>query len=194
MLDTALKEWQAVCELLGEGQACFLLRKGGILEERGPGRFEVAHKRFLLFPSWAHQKPQMVKPQWRDRAEALDEPAEVTFHWWAEVTETWQVPRIESLAALDDLHPWTDEYVQMRWAYRPENPLYLITLRVHRLTKPKTIENRTEYGGCRSWVPLDVADQVDMSQLNPVLDDHHYHDLLVRIEQAMHADAQSAGA
>src|SRR5690606_840280 len=54
MLTVALKEWAVVCDLLLEGKCSLLLRKGGVHEDRGPGRFELEHERFTLYPAWEH--------------------------------------------------------------------------------------------------------------------------------------------
>ena len=55
----ALKEWAAVCAALREGKQVFLLRKGGIHERCG--EFSVEHDAFFLYPTWEHQKKQMLR-------------------------------------------------------------------------------------------------------------------------------------
>ena len=113
MLNTALKEWAIICDLLLEGRLAILLRKGGIHEASGPGRFELEHPRFLLFPSWAHQKPEMIKPAYRNRVQVLDEPATITMAGWAEAAKIWRVPSRAAFDSLDDLHPWTREQIDI---------------------------------------------------------------------------------
>ena len=170
MLNVALKEWSIVCDLLLDGELSLLLRKGGIEEDEGPGRFRLRHPRFALFPSWAHQKPERIEPRYRERVEVLDEPDELTMHGYAESVDIREVPNRAALDSLNDLHCWTDEYVDMRWNYRPENPLFVVALRAYRLAEPKRIPNRAAYGGCRSWVPLEDEDTVDIGGATPVLD------------------------
>jgi hypothetical protein len=63
-LNIGLKEWAAVCTALETGRQMVLLRKGGIYESAG--EFEIEHRRFFLFPSYLHQKPDQIKPT--DRA------------------------------------------------------------------------------------------------------------------------------
>ncbi len=58
------------------------------------------------------------------------------------------------MRALTDLHIWDEPLVEMRFAYRPEKPLYLVVVRAYRLAEPVRIANTLEYAGCRSWVPL----------------------------------------
>jgi hypothetical protein len=70
---------------------------------------------------------------------------------------------------IDDQHVWTDALLDMRFNYRPENPLYLLLVRPYRLATPVTIENTPAYAGCKSWVPLERA--VSTAGAAPVLDD-----------------------
>lgn len=187
MLDTALKEWKIVCDLMAEGQLALLLRKGGIHEDRGPGRFEMDHQRFLLFPSWLHQKPEMIKPGARDRVELLDEPERVTLTAYGEAANIWEVPSRPAMEKLDDLHCWTAAQLDMRFGYRPENPLFLVAVRVFRLEKPVEIDNLLEYGGCRSWVPLRAEHRVDPEGAISVVDDRAFAKMVGRIDETFAA-------
>jgi hypothetical protein len=171
MLDIALKEWAVVCDLLLDGKLAILLRKGGIHESGGPGVFELEHPRFLLYPTWAHQKLEMVQPRFHSRVQVQAEPGTVTLAGMAEVGRIWQVQDRAALDLIENLHCWTAAQIDMRFHYKPENPLYLMALRVYRLTRPKTVANTAAYGGCRSWVPLAPADVVDETGAMPVLDD-----------------------
>jgi len=67
-LKIALKEWAVVCRALERGRQILLLRKGGIYE--AAGEFELEHRRFLLFPTYLHQKIEMLKTGERDGFEA----------------------------------------------------------------------------------------------------------------------------
>ncbi len=60
LLTHALKEWAAVVLALEQGVHTVLLRKGGISEDTG--NFNLDHSRFLLYPTFEHQKPQFLKP------------------------------------------------------------------------------------------------------------------------------------
>ena len=188
MLAVALKEWAVVCDLLLEGKCSFLLRKGGIHEEKGPGRFGLEHERFTLYPAWEHQWPEGVKAEHRDRVEVFErEPAEVTFRAMGVVTEEtiWRVPSRASFDSLDDLHPWAAPQVDMRFNYKPDRPLYLVAPRVYRLATPKAVPNRDAYKGCRSWVPLEPADAVEDAGATPVLSDDAFAAVRERIARAM---------
>lgn len=171
-LNVALKEWDTVCRALASGRQVILLRKGGI-SETGTGEFQPAHREFLLFPTFLHQNKQMLKPEAHPDYEALGtEPSHVTIGVMAQVSDVLRVLDRAKMDALDAHHIWTPPLVDMRFAYRPENPLYLLIVRAYRLNKPVTIENTPEYGGCKSWVPLREA--IDVSGATPALDDARF--------------------
>ena len=186
MLDIALKEWATVCDLLVEGELALLLRKGGIHESGGPGVFELEHERFLLFPSWLHQRPNMLKPQYASRVQAFgEEPQTITFHGVGEAAKIWQVPSRAAFDQLDDLHCWAKPQIDMRFDYKPDRPLYLVAIRAYKLAQPATVQNHTEYAGCRSWVPLRPGDEVDDANLTPAIDDARFAELVDRMDTAM---------
>ncbi len=191
MIDVALKEWSVVCDLLVEGGLALLMRKGGIHEDRGPGVFRMEHPRFLLFPAWEHQKPEMIKPAYRDRVQVLEEPASVTFRGYAEPAKIWSIgDKRHAVERLDDLHCWTKAHLDMRFNYKPENPLYLVALRAYRLNHPKAVVNNLEYGGCRSWVPLEPNDAVDETDAVPALRDEQFQELLDRVDDTLRTAEQ----
>jgi hypothetical protein len=170
-LNVALKEWASVCSALEEGRQIILLRKGGILE--AIGGFELEHPQFFLFPTYLHQSAQMLKEAERKRLVVLkEEPAEVVLSSAATVSD---IIRLRDRAQMDRLereHIWTSPLIDMRFNYRPQNPLYLLLLRVHRLSKPITIQNTPEYAGCKSWVPL--SEQIKTAGARAVVDAEHY--------------------
>ncbi len=185
MLDTALKEWSIVCDLLLSGELSLLLRKGGIHETGGPGVFELEHPRFLLYPSYVHQKPRMIKPPLRDRVEVLDEePREITFRGLGEAAKVWQVPSRQAFDRLDPLHCWSPKQIDMRFNYKPDRPLYLVAVRAYRLAQPHTVKNHAEYSGCRSWVALRPSDAVEDASAVPVVADEVFAGIVARIEEA----------
>src|SRR5882762_8123505 len=155
-LNVALKEWASVCSALQEGRQIILLRKGGILE--AIGGFELEHPQFFLFPTYLHQNAQMLKEHERNRLVVLkEEPAQVVLSSAAIVTDIVRLRERKQMDALDREHIWTAPLIDMRFNYRPQNPLYLLILRIFRLRQAITIQNTPEYAGCKSWVPLDES-------------------------------------
>jgi hypothetical protein len=74
--------------------------------------------------------------------------------------------------AIDAEHVWTAPLIDMRFNYKPQNPLYLLLVRVYRLREPVAVENTPAYAGCKSWVPLD--EPIATGGAAPVLDDVQY--------------------
>ncbi|MBI1367874.1 MAG: DUF1802 family protein [Planctomycetes bacterium] len=184
MIHVALKEWSIVCDLLTEGKLTLLLRKGGIHEDEGPGVFRLEHPKFVLYPSWAHQKPMMIKPAYRERVKVMDEPAAIPFHAVGEAAKIWEVPSRAAFDALDDLHCWTSEQIDMRFNYKPDHPLYLVAVRVSKLDTPRSVVNDWKYGGCKSWVPLNAGDEVDETQAKPAMSDADFAAVVARVDGA----------
>jgi hypothetical protein len=180
MLQIALKEWHLLCSALIAGEQAILLRKGGILESNN--EFELEHPRFLLFPTFIHQDPDSVKPAWRDRIIKLPkEPDQITIEGWAEVVKIFEVPSRPAMDALDDLHLWDKPLIDMRFNYRPHNPLYLMVVRAWRLAHPVTIPHNIQYAGCKSWVPLEKSVPTENSA--PAIDESNLQQLVMRISR-----------
>lgn len=182
----ALKEWAVICDVLLAGEQALLVRKGGIAEAGGPGRFRLEVPRFALFPAWLHQVAERIKPPWRERVKMFDrEPAEIAIQGVGEVHHIWRVAARESLDALDDLHGWTPAQLDMRWNYKPHQPLYLLAVRVFRLRAAKSIANNPHYAGCKSWVELAGADAIDETGATPVLADVQFNAIVSRIDAVL---------
>jgi hypothetical protein len=170
-LAVALKEWATVCRALETGRQTLLLRKGGIYE--AAGEFEVENRQFLLFPTYLHQNAKMLKPEAGAGLEHRDaEPQQVRLRAAGVVTDVIQLESRAQMDALDGEHVWAAPLIDMRFNYRPENPLYLLLVRAYRLHQPVVIDNTPAYAGCKSWVPLDQP--VETGDALPVMDDVKY--------------------
>ncbi|CAN5384509.1 DUF1802 family protein [soil metagenome] len=166
-LQIALKEWHAVCQALASGRQMILLRKGGISESMSG--FDVEHRQFLLFPTYVHQSLAMLKPEaHRDFQSHASEPATIEIELAAEVTDIIQLKDRAQMDALESEHIWTPPLIDLRFNYRPQNPLYLLIVRAYRLAKPVPIQNTPAYAGCKSWVP--IAERVNCREARPVFD------------------------
>jgi hypothetical protein len=170
-LSVALKEWASVCRALETGRQMLLLRKGGIYESAG--EFEVEHPRFLLFPTYLHQKLTMLKPEAHGDFQPMSaEPSQIRISAAGEVTDIIELKSRAVMDSLDAEHVWLPPLIDMRFNYRPENPLYLLLVRAYRLSESVTVENTPAYAGCKSWVPLDHA--IATTNAVPVLTDADY--------------------
>lgn len=179
-LNVALKEWASVCSALEEARQVILLRKGGILE--AIGGFELEHPQFFLFPTYLHQSAQMLREPERKRLVALnEEPAQITLSSAAAVTDIIRLRDRAQMDRLEGEHIWTPPLIDMRFSYRPQNPLYLLVLRVYRLAERITIQNTPQYAGCKSWVPLEQS--FSTAGAASVLDDAAYAARRARIQR-----------
>jgi hypothetical protein len=170
-LNIALKEWSATCESLRAGRQILLLRKGGIYESAGG--FEIENRQFLFFPTYLHQNPQMLKDdalRWYEQRSA--EPETVTINLAGAITDIIRIANRAQMDTLDAEHIWTKPLIDMRFNYKPQNPLYLLLVRAYELPRAVTVKNTPAYAGCKSWVPLD--EPIDVSTAKPVLDDALY--------------------
>ncbi len=179
-MDIALKEWASVVRALEEGVQIVILRKGGISEVEG--RFEVTHEEFLLYPTYEHQIERHLQPEWRKlirESEARHIEGKVRFSSWARVEQIHRVGSPEELDRLGLEHIFAPSYLDMRFAYKPELPLYVLVLRVLLLPEPVVIDETPTYAGCRSWVTL--KEDIPIQAAHPVLTDEEFRRRLAHI-------------
>ncbi|EKV01441.1 hypothetical protein Lepto7375DRAFT_3612 [Leptolyngbya sp. PCC 7375] len=170
MLQHALKEWSVAVDALVQGQTILLLRKGGIREVGN--HFQVPHQRVWLYPTYEHQKPNLLKPQWATQVTPVAagwHPTQVTIQAWANITHVWTVRTEQSVNSLLPFHIWNEQFVTERFRWKPSQPLHLLLMRVYQLTTPVQLDWQAAYGGCRSWLNLETPK--DTRQSAPVLDE-----------------------
>lgn len=181
----ALKEWAVACEALGSGDQILLLRKGGISEEGK--HFRIEHPEFLLFPTYEHQRADLLKPAARgdlERVLAARGPNQMAeLRYWAAVAEVFPVEEASELEAIEPLHLWSHDYALERLRWKPRHPLQVIALRVYRLARPTSLAMRPEFGGCKSWLRLD--EPIAIADARPVLDDAAYAEQLRAVHRAL---------
>jgi hypothetical protein len=181
-LDVALKEWATVVGALESGKQIMLLRKGGILEQGPKRQFEMTHQQFLLFPTYLHQSRGELKPA-VEFLPASAEPQEVRMTAAGVVSDIIKVESRQQIDRLDDEHIWTSLLIDMRFNYKPANPLYLVLVRIYRLHEPVVLANTAAFAGCKSWVPLDetIATGDAMAVLDDVRYEHRRSALLAKL-------------
>ena len=171
----AFKEWAVTVRALAEGEQLVTLRKGGIRE--AGKHFALEHKRFFLYPTFDHQRSDLVREShrpelrraleegvWPDGeapAHALTEddprmaqPDRVRIRAWAEVAAHFTIVDPRCVDALSPFYVWTPDYAEKRLNWKRRHPLHVLVLRTHRIPRPVTVKVRDEYGGCRSWLDL----------------------------------------
>ncbi|MEL6814471.1 MAG: DUF1802 family protein [Cyanobacteria bacterium J06598_3] len=155
LLNTALKEWSVAVDALANGDTILLLRKGGIKEAQG--KFSAAAEQVLLFPTFEHQKPELLKRAYQKAVVPVEKgwhPPTIMLKAWAEITHIFLTDDAEKVSSLADFHIWKPRLAQERLKWKPKQPLYVLTLRAYRLPSPVALPWQPEYGGCRSWLTL----------------------------------------
>ena len=167
----ALKEWAVAVKALGRGEQTLILRKGGI--HRDDRDFRLVHPEFLLFPTYLHQKQELIKTDHHDTLrEAVDEndtPDMIEFGYFCQVVEKFEIRDDSALDTISDYHIWTDDYAHKRLHWRPKQPLTVALLRVFKLVQPQSLPVLEEYFGCKSWVEL--GQNVSLGTMEPVMDE-----------------------
>ena len=165
----AFKEWAVVCRALGSGRQIIILRKGGIAE--GPRGFEVMDRQFFLYPTYLHQLPASVVPEWRDAFDQCVDPnpGKVTLQHYAIVDSWVRVRTLDKLKALRGHHIIADHVVEERFQRWAEDSVHALIVRVFELPRPVVIPELESYAGCKSWLTL--AEQIPLDGARPVLQD-----------------------
>ena len=170
----AIKEWAVTVRALAEGEQLITLRKGGVGEPRR--NFSLEHDRFFLYPTFDHQRYDLVRPShqpelrraleegvWPDgepplhaltRDGGIGQPDRVRIRAWAEVTDSWTINDPRSVGELSPYYVWTTDYAEKRLAWKRRHPLHVLLLRTYRIPRPVTVKVREEYAGCRSFLEL----------------------------------------
>ena len=179
----ALKEWAIAVEALTTGKTIVLLRKGGIHE----AGFRVKHPLVWLYPTYEHQKPHLLKPEYATAVSPVESgwhPDTVTIKSCAEVTDVLQ-PSSNRMEALQPYHIWNKRAIDERLGWKPQRPLMILLVRVYRLTQPQTIPYQSVYGGCKSWI--DLVEPLAIDELIPAIADRQYQLLVEEIKASLGA-------
>jgi hypothetical protein len=195
----AFKEWAVTVRALAEGEQLVTLRKGGIREPNK--HFDVEHERFFLYPTFDHQRADLVREShrpelrraleegvWADGEPALHgarsglallPPDRVRIRAWAEVAAQYTVTDPRVVDALSPFYVWTPDYAEKRLEWKRRHPLHVLLLRTYRIPRPVTVKVKDEYAGCRSWLEL----QRDLPfEGTPVLADEEFDRAAEEIE------------
>ena len=167
----ALKEWAVAVDALIAAETVVLLRKGGIRE----AGFKVDSRPFWLYPTYEHQKPELLKPQYRNLVTTVApgwHPDLVSIGAWAMVTHQYELKEQTQLDRLMPHHIWNEDFTEMRLKWKPNLALTVVFLRVFRLKESVEIPFEPVYGGCRSWTTLQP--EIDASDSVAVLSDDRY--------------------
>ncbi|MEM8831319.1 MAG: DUF1802 family protein [Cyanobacteria bacterium P01_G01_bin.19] len=181
----ALKEWSIAVDALRTGETIMLLRKGGI-RERG---FKVKHLSFWLYPTYEHQNPALLKPKYSELVVPVKSgwhPSKVEIAICAKITHTLLLNNQNQIKKLLPYQIWNDRMIAERLKWKPAEPIVILLLRVYCLPNPLVIDYIPAYGGCKSWINIDVPDGVlnsAKSLLTPAVEESKYARLTQEIEK-----------
>jgi len=180
---TAFKEWAVIVDALGSGNQNLILRKGGISE--GRGGFQVDHPEFLLFPTAFHQQRDSVLPEAQARFDQLESiPAETLRIEYLCRVEAWRrIDSLEIARRLQGQHVWKPEVVAERFDWGSNKAIFALAVRTFRLPTRIDLPMLPSYGGCKSWIELDVG--IDISNAKPVISDSEFNRRLQQFESAL---------
>ena len=194
-LTAALKEWAVAIDALEQGKTICLLRKGGIREKGG--RFDVDRQQVLLYPTYEHQKPELLKSEYADKVTPVESgwhPATVNITSWAKITDILTLQTNKKVGAMPPCLPtslspfyiWNDRAIRDRFNWKPKQPLYLLCLRTYKLPETQIISYSEQYGGCRSWI--DLAQPISLEGSLPAIEESDYQQSLDKIRQLIQSE------
>jgi hypothetical protein len=182
---TALKEWAVLCDAMARGDIIAMVRKGGIREQRAG--FAVRHDRFVLYPTFFHERDGELAPRFRDTlaiSHAAHAPAGIVrLSLVADVAAVWHIRDLATLRAIESEHGLAWEAVESRFNYRGVPGVQVVAVRVSRLRSVTDLPEVRRYAGCVSWVELD--EDVDVSGARPVVDGAPFDARLARMRAAL---------
>lgn len=182
---TALKEWAVLCDAMARGDIVAMVRKGGIREQRAG--FNVRHDRFLLYPTFFHERRDELAPRFRDvlADSHATQPTSgiVRVSLVADVAAVWRVDDLERLRAIEQEHGLAWSAVESRFHYRGIPAVHVVALRVSRLRDTVELPELRRYAGCVSWVELD--DDIDVSGARPAISSSTFETRLARLHRQL---------
>lgn len=186
-LTKALKEWEVAVAAIKRGETIALLRKGGIREDNN--RFQVDSDRILLYPTYEHQDPELLKPEYASQVTPVASgwhPETIPIAAAAEITHIFRIQERATLDALFPFHIWNQGFASKRFRWKPKQPLYILLLQAYRLPKTVKIPYDAQYGGCRSWIDLNQS--ISLEGMTPVLTPSAYEQKVEKIRSIVESE------
>ena len=182
---TALKEWAILVDAMARGDIVAMVRKGGIREQRAG--FQVRHDRFLLYPTYFHEKAAELAPRFLGGLEAAHarRPAEgrLRVEYVARVAAVWAVGDLARLPAIEGEHGLAPSAVESRFHYKNRPGVQVVAVRLARLPEAVEVPEQRRYAGCVSWVVLDEA--VNVGGAAPVIPEPAFARRLAALRDAL---------
>lgn len=153
----ALKEWQVVNDAILKKKQFILIRKGGILDTQYD--FPPDKKWFFLFPTREHQKKEYVKNEFHYLFSSVnlsdrELESEYRINVLCKLIKCVMVSRKEQLEILLPYVIYTMEFLNMRFNYRPKEPLCILFIAPEKLRNEISVIYDDYSRGCKSWIEL----------------------------------------
>lgn len=179
-----LKEWAVAVNALETGKTIMLLRKGGIHEKNG--RFQVAQEQVLLYPTYEHQQPSLLKAEYANLVHPVPSgwhPQTVCIGSWAHITDILPISDEAIVKALLTFHIWNENFISDRLKWKPQQPIFILLLRTYKLPQVQEIPYCAEYGGCKSWI--DITSPIQLQDSQPVLSNSDYRQIVEEVKKVI---------
>ena len=189
---SALKEWAVLCDAMARGDIIALVRKGGIREQRAG--FSVRHDRFLLYPTFFHEKAAELAPRFTGALASSHSgrpPAGVVrLALVATVAAVWAVDDLDRMRAIESEHGLAWDAVCSRFHYRQRPGLQVIAVDVARVREAAEVPEIPRYAGCVSWVTLEAG--ADVEHARRVVPSPDFDARLQRLHDALGAPLEGS--
>ncbi len=168
----ALKEWAIIVKAVEECKQFILFRKGGILEDG----FSVESNEFMLYPTFEHQSREYLKDEYKDEFDRLVKDMSkdrVIIKSIGRVYAYYESNDRSKLLRLSRFHILNDEFIDYRMQWNKSRAVSIMLVRAYLLDEPLILPMRQEYYGCRSWIRVDVDNNIigKIKAVKPVVDD-----------------------
>ncbi len=148
-MNVALKEWDAQIQILESGQTTLLIRKGGIVEQRG--EFTLEHTKFWFYPTFLHQNHGELRNEFHGLLRENPQVGKVELRSYAEVIATYKLEDLPTIRQLETSNALNADALERKYHYRNKPYVHALLLRVY-TTQPTILLETPEYAGCVSWV------------------------------------------
>lgn len=171
----ALKTWSVIARELHEGGSIVTLHKA----------WDSNHKTLVIFPSYAGQDPDAIKPDvWMTWRHELKPPkaGHTRIGDYAEIVETIPIPSAGALGSINSEHALTRVEATRRF-HVGEPGLVAVVLRVYQLPRTYKFRDVAENEGDSRFVPLPF--DVDLEGALPAVDDDDFERRLEALKASL---------
>jgi hypothetical protein len=175
----ALKERAGVVNALLDGVQTVLVGGSGLDPEE-------CDNPFALYPAYSHQNPDRYSPHYERyyHISTTKPDAGIPLRGVARLVEEYEIDT-DDVPELGLHYVYSVKGLRDKYGIEDDTDARTLLLRNYEFHEPRLIEERPTYRGCRSWINLDSAIDVDVSAATPVLDDAAFAERRAAIQRAL---------